>query len=188
MKKFLAISAVGLVLAGFGCAKENTPAAEVVTGVDGTIVPPKETVVGAWYLTLDMPEGWVMVPPYDENIDANPAAAEVTSDMADVIVQSTSKAIALTGTSALHEGEYVADNYTSIHVFRMEKRTRIPEDAKDLGNGFFSVQKDVNTIYYLAGEGATYKFVVYQKGNEASLAEQVTTSAKEVVDISAQVK
>lgn len=182
MKKSLIVGGLfGLVLLGFGCSRGADVAPVTVTvGEDGTVNKPVEAVEGSWYLAFDIPDDWVIVPHYNEGFDKAPTAALVTSDMSDIVVQSTEKIIALTGSSELPEGTFITDDYTFIRVFRMEKRSLIPGEAEDIGNGFFKLEKGVNATYYYEGTGSNYKFIVYRDGQDLGVAEDVITSAKEV--------
>lgn len=178
MKNALFLLLVGLVLVGFGCAE--SPSVTPSTSGNGTALLPDVKVEGVWHLAFNLPEGWVMVPQYIEDEDKAPTAVEVNNQMADVVLQSTDKIIALTGTSTLPEGTFVTDGYTYIRVFRMDKSTIIPAEAQDMGDGYSRLIQGVNATYYYRGEYANYKFVVYQDEQERSVAEAVITSAQEV--------
>lgn len=181
MKKALFVAVLGLVVTGFGCGTE--PEASVPTAADGTMLQPTETVEGTWFLTFDLPNGWVMVPQYDENDDIAPASTTfqaVTNQMTDVVIQSTDAVIDRDGEDA-KEGA-VTENFLYAHVFRMDKRTGIPSDAEDMGEGFFRLMKGATATYYHKGNLANYKFVVYWNNRELSEIEEVITSAKEVTN------
>lgn len=183
MKKLLFGAMVGVALLGAGCSKvTETPPAEVATAPDGTVVPPAEAVEGAWFLAFSLPEGWVMAPSYDEDVAQVPSSDSISTAMTDIVVQDTNKVVILTGETELAEGTYVDSDYTYIRVFRMGKRSVVPEEADDMGNGFWKLEQGVQLTYYFQAEGATYKFVVYQDGQDQAATEQVITSAKEVTD------
>lgn len=180
MKKALVFAVFGLALVGAGCTAE--PVAPVETVGDGTSVKPQEKVEGVWHLAFDLPRGWAMVPQYDEDQEHAPANNPVNNQMTDVVVQSTVKPIALSGQSDLPDGAFVTDDYVYIRAFRMSKSSVIPAEATDLGNGFARLVQGVNATYYLKGDFANYKFVVYYDGKDLSEAEGVIVSAKEVTD------
>lgn len=173
--------AVGFLMLGVGCK----PISQVATIDDVpnsgvSVDKPAEVVSGSWYLTFNLPKDWVMVPQYDEGVQKDVTSVPVTSDMSDVIVQSTNKIIALTGSSELEKDSFVTDDYSYIRAFRLDKHSVIPAEATDLGNNFFKLEKGVNATYYLKGKGSNYKFVVYYDGVNLSEAEKVIVSAKEV--------
>lgn len=123
-----------------------------------------------------------MAPSYDEDGVQVPAADSISTAMSDIVVQDTNKVVVRTGETELTEGTYVTSDYTYISVYRMDKRAVVPEEADDLGNGFWKLEQGVQLTYYFTAEGATYKFVVYQDGQDRALTEQVVLSAKEVTD------
>ncbi len=180
MKKALGVVVMGLALAGFGCSQQ--PVAETQTSVNGTSLVSDVKVEGVWHLAFDLPKGWVMVQQYGEDDDKKPTDGKIDNQMTDVVLQSTDKIVALTGSSELAEGTFVTDDYTYIRAFRMDKSSIIPAEAVDVGNGFSKLEKGVNLTYYMKGEFANYKFVVYWDEQEQSVAEGVITSAKEVTD------
>lgn len=180
MKKAFAVFVVGLAVVGFGCAE--APKAAPQTSDNGTSLIAEEKVEGVWHLAFDLPTGWVMVPQYTEDDDKKPTEGIIDNQMTDVVLQSTDKIIALTGSSELEEGTYVTDGYIYIRAFRIDKSSIIPAEAEDIGNGFSKLEKGVNLTYYMRGEYANYKFVVYWDEQEISVAEGVITSAKEVTD------
>lgn len=179
---------LGVALLGAGCSQsqESTTPTDVKTGQDGTVLPPEVAVQGSWFLNFETPNGWVMVPHYDEGFAEIPRIDDVTTEMSDVVLQSTDKIVVLTGEASLPQGSYITDGYSYIRVFRMDKRSIVPAEAEDIGNNFFKLEKGVNLTYYYKGSGATYKFVVYQDEQEQSVVEDVIKSAKEVTEFSGQ--
>lgn len=123
-----------------------------------------------------------MVQQYIEDEDRPPTRGTVNNQMTDVVVQSTDKIIALVGTSTLPEGTFVTDDYTYIRAFRLDKSSIIPAEAEDMGNGFLRLIKGVNATYYMRGQYANYKFIVYWDEQDLSVAEGVITSAQEVTN------
>lgn len=188
MKKLLLGTLLGVALLGAGCSGtgEQTAPGDVQTGRDGTAVPPAVAVEGQWFLTFDLPSSWVMTPAYDEDVEAVPSPDSIDTDMADIVLQDTNKVVVLTGATELAEGTYVKNDYTFIRVYRMDKRAGISEYADDLGNGFWKLEQGVQLTYYFQGKGATYKFVVYQDGQDRQVTEEVITSAKEVTAFTAK--
>jgi hypothetical protein len=184
MKKLLGFGgfvAVGLLMLGIGCRPISQVATiEDVPNSGDSVNKPAEVVTGSWYLTFNLPKDWVMVPQYDDGVQKDVTSVPVTSDMTDVIVQSTNKIIALTGESALEKETFVTDDYTYIRAFRLDKHTVVPAEAVAIGNEFYKFEQGVNATYYLKGKGSNYKFVVYRDNEDLSVAEKVITSAKEV--------
>lgn len=184
MKKALIVLVVGLAVAGFGCAEQ--PVASPRTSENGTSLVAKEKVEGVWHLAFNLPSGWVMVPQYIEDSNKKPTDSTVDNQMTDVVLQSTDKTVALTGSSPLAEGTYVTDDYTYIRAFRLDKSSVIPAEAVDIGNGFSKFEQGVNVTFYMRGEYANYKFVVYWDEQDLAVAQGVITSAKEVTDFVAK--
>lgn len=171
---------MSVVVVGGGCVA--APVGPVETSTDGTSVKAREKVEGVWHLAFDLPNGWVMVPQYDEDDVADPTTRTIDNQMTDVVLQSTAKPIALAGDSDLPEGTYITDDYTYIRAFRMAKSSIVPAEAEDIGKGFHRLIQGVNATYYFKGDYANYKFVVYYDGVDVSEAEKVIVSAKEVTD------
>lgn len=182
MKKYIAALAIvgGLVVGGAGCREDA--ATETGTASDGTALRPTETVEGVWFLSFDLPKGWVMVPHYAENTEVPPTDREVTNQMSDVVLQNTEGVIDLDGNN-VQEGA-VTENYAYMRVFRMDRRTGVPDEATDIGEGFYKLEKELTLTYYYKGAAATYKFVVYWNNVEQSTIEAAVTSAKEVTNFS----
>lgn len=173
--------AVGFLILGGGCKPISQVATiDDVANSDVSVDKPTEVVAGSWYLSFDLPKDWVMVAPYNEAVQNDITRAPVTSDMTDVVLQSTSKIVALTGSSDLAKETFVTDDYSYIRAFRLDKHAVIPAEAMDLSNGFFKLEKGVNVTYYLKGKGSNYKFVVYWDNIDLALVEKVILSAKEV--------
>ncbi len=181
MKNLLFAAAVVLVLGGFGC-KTVEPAAVPDTSANGTSLKAEEKVEGVWHLTFNLPKDWVMVPQYAEDFEKPITSRPINSQLTDVVVQSTNKVIALTGHSDLPEGTFITDDYTYIRAFRMDKASIVPAEAEDIGNGFSRLVQGVNATFYMKGQYANYKFVVYRDNADLSVAENVVKSAKEVTD------
>lgn len=171
---------MGLAFVGFGCAEQ--PKAAPQTSDNGTSLVAKEKVEGVWHLAFNLPTGWVMVPQYTEDDDKKPTEGIIDNQMTDVVLQSTDKIVALTGSSPLAEGTFVTDGYTYIRAFRLDKSSIIPAEAQDIGNGFSKFEQGVNVTLYMRGEYANYKFIVYRDEQDLSIAESVITSAQEVTD------
>lgn len=123
-----------------------------------------------------------MVPQYAEDFEKPITSRPINSQLTDVVVQSTNKVIALTGHSDLPEGTFITDDYTYIRAFRMDKASIVPAEAEDIGNGFSRLVQGVNATFYMKGQYANYKFVVYRDNADLSVAENVVKSAKEVTD------
>lgn len=175
-----------LVLMGAGCAN-SLP-----------LVGGSDTVEGKWRLAFNLPEGWAMLKDYDEPINKEIVPSEdVTRDLSDIIVQSTSKAIVGGGIkpdSDIGTDTYVSSGFAKIHVFRLDERRIVPSEANDLGEGWYSVKLceegedctiygQYNYDYYLVTEsGAKYKFNITTNDFDVQSAIDVIMSAKEVTD------
>ena len=173
--------AVGCLMLGVGCKPISQVATiDDVANSGVSVDKPTTVVTGSWYLNFDLPKDWVMVAPYNEAVPNDITKVPVTSDMTDVVVQSTNKIVALTGSSDLEKDTFVTDDYSYIRTFRLDKHSVIPAEATDIGNGFFKLEKGVNVTYYLKGKGSNYKFIVYWDNADLKVIEKVVTSAKEV--------
>ncbi len=155
-------------------------------------------VEGSWYLAFNLPEGWIMVEPYNSGDITDPGFKlnqEVTQSMNAIILQGTNKAIygstgALgDGISELIDAGKVEVNGPIIEITLLDERRVIPSEAEDIGDGFSRVKLcedgdecqiggQLNYDYYLETAKAKYKFDV--SGLKRSEAEDIITSAKEV--------
>lgn len=181
MKKLL-LGFATLTLLGAGCAG-------VLTG---------KPVTGEWALAFDMPEGWVMVQPYQASATPINIDGDIEATDSEVYVQSTSAHI-LTGGVGIEEdraslfGDYLTydDSWTQIQVLRLDPRRVIPGEAEDLGDGFFKetlceeggecTQYGASRfVYYLKTEGTNYKFTVLSSNADMTDAEEVILSAQVV--------
>lgn len=139
------------------------------------------TVEGDWYLAFDLPSGWVMVPTYSEgtmaiNLDG------VELDDSEIYLQSSPLHM-IFGASEVPEefaervGEVKRDDMTRISVLRLSSRRHLPDDAEDLGKGFY---KSGDQYYFEGADGEKYVFTVEQAEQNILVAEDVIFSAKEV--------
>lgn len=162
MKKLFAISFI-LLLAGGGCLSLGNKADQQQEA---------NQVTGAWWLAIDLPEGWGMYPYYPQSSQDALDSSAVSREMEDVVIQSSTLPIALDA-----EGS----EYTYVRVFRYDPRTSVPADSEDLGGGFYKrVRDDGSVAYYFVGQNGKYKFVVEQQGRSLDEAEQVILTSKEV--------
>lgn len=169
----LLISAFAVIALGAGCLGFGEKSNVVATG--------------PWWLSFDMPSDWEMYTSYSKNI-ADPATEKIDRKATDVVLQSTNKPIVLPGkTAGTDVTDFVDKDFTYIRVFRYDVNlTKVPDDAEDLGNGFFKVVKDTSITYYLKGQYGIYKFVTTQVGQDFSVAEKVIMTAVEVTGITDQ--
>lgn len=165
--KFL-ISVLALVSIGAGCLGGGA----------------SEEATGPWWVSVDLPEGWAMYANYSKNT-ADPSGLTIDRAVTDVIVQSTTLPVVLPGKSAGSEvTNFVDKDFTYIRIFRYDvDLTKVPDDATDLGNGFYSTEGDKGTTYYLKGQYGIYRFVTTQDGQDSSVARDVIMTAKEVTNI-----
>jgi len=187
MKQKILLSMLALLLAGVGCFSTNQE--EVQDSVAGS---------GEWNLAFELPDGWVMVPHYQNDVAIETASA-LDPSLSDVVLQSTEKNIWMSaGTSPNEEqllelgGEdsVVYDDYTYIRVVEFAPNSVIPSEAEDLGDGFFRVMLcedggecqlggKSNYEYYLETDDQKYRFYINQNNQDLSVAEEVILSAEE---------
>lgn len=158
MKKILLFAAT-IALVGAGClGGGNKP------------------VEGDWVLTFDLPKDWVMVGPYnlDSPIDLE---GEIERTDAEVWLQSTDTFVYPSSGAGLSDdqlAEYGIDeilytDFSLVKVTHLDSRRLIPEEAEDLGDGFYRVKlcEDGeecqiggahNYDYYYETENGKYKF------------------------------
>lgn len=143
-----------------------------------------EEVTGPWWVSVDLPEGWAMYANYSKNAP-DPSTLTIDRTVTDVVVQSTTLPVVLPGKSAGSEvTNFVDKDFTYIRIFRYDvDLTKVPDDATDLGNGFYSTESDKGTTYYLKGQYGIYRFVVTQDGQDPSVAKDVIMTAKEVANV-----
>ena len=165
--KRIFLGALTLLLIGAGCFAGE--------------VPEEPGVQSDWWLAFDLPEGWAELPDYSLNFPEQ-RLLPIDRDMTDIILQSTNLPIVLEDdepTDALEE--YVDTDYTFMRIYRYDPRNSIPDDAEDLGNGFFKHVRDDGVIrYYLVGEHGKYRFYPEQNGHSLEQAEEVILSAVEI--------
>ena len=155
----------------------------------------KNAVVdGKWSLAFDLPEGWVMVVPYQApTSDVVVPSENVERLDNEVYLQSTAKAILSGGIGA--EPEVPTDSYETLvgnslmRVSRLDPRRLIPSEAEDLGDGFYKLKlcedgedcqiySHYNYEYYLKTDAANYKFILV--GDDVEQMIDVVMSAKVV--------
>ncbi|MFH1632145.1 MAG: hypothetical protein ABIA47_03990 [bacterium] len=183
--KNLLLASLSIILIGAGCL-----------GIGGD---EPEVVEGDWLLAFDLPEDWVMVAPYDMDRPIN-YSKEIDQGYSEVILQSTGFNIytdeAVPSDEELIENgidlkKIVTEDYIQISASHIDKRRLIPEDAEELGSGFYKVEVCDNVSecelanryrydYYFETESAKYKFIVYTNGRDVSEVEDVIFSAQEV--------
>ena len=158
-----------MVLAGAGCAWGGGAK--------------NESVSGKWFLSFDLPEGWIMAEEYDaprtEVVTPN---QEVNQGMKTVVLQSTNKAIVPNGqapTAEVSADTYVLENFTIIDVYKLDPRFVISKSAEDLGNGFAAAD---GKYFFTAPDGSRYQFVVKTNSQSDEIAKKVILSAKLVTD------
>lgn len=206
---FLPISPFFIVflLLGAGCVPQtvsnlgSTPGGSETTSIasdDSVATNTAVTIqVGAWRLSFDLPEGWVMAansPSFTTETGAPPLDLIPETDAETVYLQNTSKIVVFGGiappdySEAKYQDEYIA----LITVSYLGGGGVIPPDAVDLGNGFFRVKvMDVATLdgvcygcfdyeyYFAADSGAKYKFHVLRRDVTSDEIEEVILSAEE---------
>lgn len=174
MMKHIFFGAILMVFLGAGCVGRGTENA---------------AVSGKWFLSFDLPEGWVMTAEYDSPRSAAVIPTqEVSPAMKTVVLQSTDKAIIFSGrlpSAEVPAESYVLENYTAIDVYKLDPRYVMSTAAQDLGNGFSTVD---GRYFFTASDGSRYQFVIKTNGQSDDLARQVILSAQLVTnDISTPV-
>jgi hypothetical protein len=177
----LFLGALALVLVGGGC----------LGAAGGSDVAQDD-----WFLSFDMPEGFVMTAPYVDG--GTPVLLEVDRDMGEIYVQSSSKHQIWGGAAPEPEdiakiGEVESENMMKISVRLLDERRIVPSEATDLGDGFFinefcEDETDcqlgglLNDEYYLVTPENNFLFRVNLRSDEydQELAEEIIMSAQVV--------
>ncbi len=170
MKKLLlSFGALVLVLMGAGCAWGGGAKNEVVSG--------------KWFLSFDLPEGWIMAGEYDApRTNVVIPNQEVNQEMKTIVLQSTSKAVVRNSQAPGAEvsaDTYVLESYTVVDVYKLDPRFVISKSAEDLGNGFAAAD---GKYFFTASDGSRYQFVVKTNNQSDEAARQVILSAKLVTN------
>jgi len=133
-----------------------------------------------WWLTFDLPDDWGMFT-YYKAAKESPNAAGISRELNDVVIQSSTLPIFLDGAEVPEDvTEFVDEDYSFVRVFRYDSRTSVPDEAEDLGNGFFKeVEEDGDVVYYLRGVHGKYKMILEQEGQEVEDVERIILSAQE---------
>ena len=184
MKKFL-LSFLSLALLGVGCSSLGG----------------QQVVQGQWTLAFDLPDGWVMVQPYQPADTPINVGGDINALDSEVVLQSTQQHI-LTGNVSIDEdrevlfGDYLTtdDAWTKISVLKLDNRRLIPSESEDLGNGFFketvceegedcTVYNTSRFVYYYHTDAAKYKFTVQQANADLQDAVDVIMTAQVVEEV-----
>lgn len=176
MKKLMFMGAflLALTLTGAGCLGGNS---------------------GDWFLTFKLPAGWTMAAPATESSLAGVPGGEITRDLPEVVLQSTSDAIY---TSAKEPSDklkelfdtFVTEDYTYIRVLRLDESRLIDSDAEDLGGGFYRFMRcDGECVdrarhaydYYFEDSAENkYQFIIFSDSADVDDAIDIIRSAKPV--------
>jgi hypothetical protein len=170
MKKLL-VGFLGLLLVGAGCLPvANKP------------------VDGKWKLAFDLPQGWVMVVPYEASGEGKvkPVSDGVRRNDSEVFLQSSNQPICFTSGGPCKEG--AATEGTVISVSAIDSHRALPKNREDLKNGFSRVKlcedggecqigNAGNYEYYLETETGNYSF---KYNGDAKNVESIIKSAKMV--------
>jgi len=166
MKRFF-IAFFALALIGAGCAAGE--------------VSQERTDVN-WWLSFDLPEDWVMVAHYGGGALERPSAEGIAVRSTDIVLQTTDLPILLEGDEPSENWtEYVQEDYTYIRVFRYSSARPLPDDAQDLGNGYYSADWYGQTAYWHPAEFGNYLFTVELNGESQTIeaAETIIFGAQE---------
>lgn len=165
MKKYL-FSLFAFAFIGAGCAAGGGA---------------NSVVQGEWTLTFDLPNGWVMVQPYQPEDTPINLEGDIQPTDSEVILQSTDKHILPEGGEIDEDrlplfGDITQNDYIQISVLKLDPRRIIPSEAEDLGDGFF---KD-GDVYYYKTPDANYKFTITAVGRDVQEAVDVIMTAQVV--------
>ena len=153
MKRLL-FAAFALILVGAGCSG----------GGSGTTQTQAD-----WWLSFDLPDGWVMVDHYGGGEESMPTADTIAARSTDVVIQSTDVPISVDGEVADSWETYVDSDYAYIRAFRYTTLRPVPDDAVDLGNGFYRDDNWTNgTGYWFPQEFGNYLFTIELDGEDYS--------------------
>jgi hypothetical protein len=184
MKRFFLAALASITFLGAGCSVAGIPLIS-------------SQVSGNWYLSFEMPDGWIMAKPYSEpNEEAVTVSTDVNHTLNEVTLSSTSKAVVAGGVKpddTVPVDTYVSDDFSLIHVYRLDTHRIIPSEAEDLGGGFYRLKlcEDdgdcrlggrYNYEYYLVTETGKYKFTIQERGQDEQNAIDIIMSAKEVTN------
>lgn len=179
-----------LLLIGAGCLSNTKQ-----TASEEEIVYEK----GDWYLSFDLPSGWIMTTQYKMGAE-DPALDDISTDLKDIVLQSTEKSVF---TSAgiiseeeqvrVDEGKVVTDDFAYIRVLKLDSRRIVPSEAEDLGDGFYKVKLcddggecqlggSYNYDYYFVSGDTKYQFLIILEGQSIEVAEKVILSAQPVTN------
>ncbi|MFH1711845.1 MAG: hypothetical protein ABH846_01245 [Patescibacteria group bacterium] len=186
MKTKIIASALGIILLGAGCL-----------GGGGTDSPDNNdtdtdgTAASNWDLAFDLPEGWIVSSDYSEG-SIMPSAEGISPELTDIVIQSTDKNIMLKEIEdiELSEDQIETESYTRIQVYRYTPRKSVPDNAEDLGNGFYKAEfcKEGDACdvggrtrydYYFRTEHNLFVFLIHQKNQDIQAAEGVILTATE---------
>ncbi len=189
MKQRILLGFLALTLIGAGCFSSSKEASDTTYDASPD-----------WWLSFDLPGGWVMVRHYEEDAPID-LGIPIGPSLTDIVLQSTDKNIWISADRSPSEDELleiggedqiVYDDYTYIRALHLGSRNLIPEEAEDIGDGFWrlmlceaSSECDANDgsnyEYYFETEEEKYKFYIDQSNQERSVAEGVILSAVEEV-------
>ncbi len=136
----------------------------------GCLTKAPATVEGDWVLAFDLPKGWVMVAPYqDEEVDLEKGITRTDSEV------------------WLQSSESVKP---AIKVTHLDSHRLIPEEAESIGDGFFRVTVCDETQgmeclgvepyeYYFETQESKYKFIVDTEETSLTTIDEIIMSAKE---------
>ncbi len=186
MKKTLLFSLCAIVLLGAGCLSKLP-----------FNLGEKAAVEGAWDLAFDLPSGWTLAAPYDndELESVKFSLKEVTQADSEIYLQASDKPIYLSSgetpeaiSNLVNENKAVVDQGL-IKVTKLDERRLIPSEAEDIGHGISQIKLcddggecqvggRLNYDFYLEINNAKYKFITYNITRKE--AENIISSAKVV--------
>lgn len=156
----------------------------------------QQAVEGDWWLAFDLSDDWVMVRPYTP-MNGIYLEGVIDRELTDVYVQNTEGTIVYRGAAPESDEDtdeqYVTEDYTLIRVTHLDERRLLPRNAEELRDGFHRVYlcegEEPGCVpgtgadydyYYVASNGAKFKFVINQEGQTLDVAEEIIFSAQEV--------
>lgn len=157
---------------GAGCSAATTD--DATTDVSNADNDPQ------WWLSFDLPEGWVRVAHYGSGKVEMPSDEAITATSTDIVLQSASEPISIDGQVSENWTVYVESDYAYIRVFRYTALRPVPDDATDLGNGFYETTFYDDLAYWFPQEFGNYLFTVKTDGEQdMSVIEDIIFSAQE---------
>lgn len=171
MKRFF-FGVLALILLGAGCVGSGSLGTEESYNADND---------PAWWLSFDLPEGWVRVAHYDGGTKTMPTDETINVRLTDIVLQNTDLPILFDGDEPSESWEsYIESDYAYVRVFRYTSMRPVPDTATDLGNGFYQDEWYGLNAYWYPAEFGNYLFTIETDGEQdMDLIQSIIFSAQE---------